>query len=62
MSKRSTDAEAKTRFRSDRFVCQNGLFFFTTREGTMLGPFRNREKAEEAAAAYASRRHAPAGG
>lgn len=37
----------KTRFRSDRFFCEDGQWFFTTREHTIQGPFESREEAEK---------------
>lgn len=52
MCMRSSDAEDKTRFRSDRITCENGRFFFNTREGTLEGPYLSREQAEVAAALY----------
>lgn len=38
--------EDKTRFRSDRFFCEEGQWFFTTRENTIQGPFESRAEAE----------------
>lgn len=52
MSMRNTDHEDKLRFRSERIACQNGLFYFTTREGTLEGPYRTHDQAEVAAALY----------
>lgn len=52
MCMRSSDSEDKLRFRSDRILCLNGLFYFNTREGTQEGPYRSREQAEVAAALY----------
>lgn len=42
----------KTRFRSDRFFCEEGRWFFTTREGTVKGPFDSRDDAERELAMY----------
>lgn len=39
--------EDKTRFRSDRFFCEDGQWFFTTREGGVQGPFESRPEAEQ---------------
>lgn len=39
--------EDKTRFRSDRFFCEDGQWFFTTREGDVQGPFESRAEAEQ---------------
>lgn len=52
MCMRSSDSEDKTRFRSDRITCENGRFFFNTREGSLEGPYLTREQAEIAAALY----------
>lgn len=52
MCMRSSDGEDRTRFRSDRITCENGRFFFSTREGTLEGPYLSREQAEVAAALY----------
>ena|SRR6218665_1792481 len=52
MCMRSSDGEDRTRFRSDRIICENGRFFFATREGTLEGPYLSREQAEIAAALY----------
>lgn len=47
MAGRQDDEEEKTRFRSDRFFCEGGSWFFTTREGVVKGPFASREEAEQ---------------
>lgn len=52
MSKRQTDDEDKVHFRSDRISCENGLFYFATREGTQEVPFHTHQQAEVAAALY----------
>lgn len=44
--------EEKTRFRSDRFFCEDGSWFFTTRENTVQGPFESRDDAERELALY----------
>jgi len=43
---RESDLTPKTRFRSDRFFCSEGLWFFNTREGTVEGPYESRSSAE----------------
>lgn len=52
MTMRRDDIEDKLHFRSDRVACENGLFFFATREGGMEGPYKSRNQAEVAAAVY----------
>lgn len=52
MVMRSSDPCNGTHFRSDRISCENGVFYFTTREGTLEGPYRSRQQAEVAAALY----------
>ena len=37
----------KTHYRSDRIVCENGRFYFVTRECTQEGPFDNKLEAEQ---------------
>ena len=39
LGKRSTDPTSATRFRSDRISSVNGQYFFSTREGTLEGPY-----------------------
>ena len=43
--KRAGDACNTIYFRSDRVSRINGQYFFSTREGTMEGPYRSREEA-----------------
>ncbi len=44
---RKTDTIRKPRFRSsDRFFCQDGQWYFETREGNDQGPFESRREAE----------------
>lgn len=52
MCMRSSDDSDSLHFRSDRILHQDGGFFFSTREGTVEGPFPTREQAEVAAALY----------
>lgn len=42
---RKTDKDSKTRFRSERYFLSQGQWFCTTREGKMLGPFKDRDTA-----------------
>ncbi|MFP5440726.1 MAG: DUF6316 family protein [Gammaproteobacteria bacterium] len=44
--KRLGEEGQKRYFRSDRISVSNGKFYFTTREGTLEGPFTTREEAE----------------
>jgi hypothetical protein len=46
-TQRSTDATSKTRFRTDRFFCDKGLWYFSTRENTVEGPYATRKSAEQ---------------
>lgn len=52
MTMRSNDPRDALHFRSDRIACENGLFYFTTREGGSRGPFKSRDQAEIAASVY----------
>lgn len=47
MTARSEDQEDKARFRTDRFFCQDGQWYFTTRENTIKGPYSSREDAQQ---------------
>ncbi len=48
MSRRTDDEEDnKARFRSDRFFCEEGNWYFTTRENVIRGPYESREDAEK---------------
>jgi hypothetical protein len=38
--------EDKVRFRSDRFFCEDGQWYFTTRENAIKGPYESRDDAE----------------
>ncbi|GGM24942.1 DUF6316 family protein [Pseudomonas asuensis] len=53
--KRTEDSTSATHFRSERISWVNGNYFFTTREGTLEGPFFTREEAEHQIARYVSR-------
>lgn len=53
MSKnRVEDTAKKSYFRAERFVCENGLWYFSTREGTLEGPFASRPIAEQCLKTY----------
>lgn len=52
MSMRQSDSVDRLHFRSERVSCENGLFYFTTREGTQEGPYRTHQQADVAAAIY----------
>ncbi len=43
---RKTDNEAKHIFQVDRFVQQNGEWFYMTRDGDERGPFKTKADAE----------------
>jgi len=53
--KRSNDPNASTHFRSERISVVNGQFFFTTREGTLEGPFFSRDDAQQQIDRYLER-------
>ena len=44
--RRDDEDHKKTRFRSDRFFCEGGKWYFSTRENTTKGPYESREDAE----------------
>lgn len=44
--KRAGEESTRKFFRSDRISTQNGKFYFSTREGTLEGPFDSRQEAE----------------
>ncbi len=52
---RSLDAQPGTHYRSSRLSSVNGQYFFSTREGTLEGPFASRHDAELAVARYIDR-------
>jgi hypothetical protein len=45
--RRRTDKETRSRFRSRRFILDNGKWYFNTREGTLEGPFGELKDAEK---------------
>ena len=52
---RTIDANLGTHYRSERVSSINGQYFFSTREGTLEGPFYTRIDAERSIAAYIRR-------
>jgi hypothetical protein len=52
LSKREQDSETAVHFRSDRVCRINGVYFFSTRENTLEGPYLSREGAERESLAY----------
>jgi hypothetical protein len=55
LGKREQDPDASVRYRSDRVSRVNGMYFFSTRENTLEGPFQNKEDAEKETEAYIRR-------
>lgn len=53
--KRAQDSTDATHFRSSRVTTINGLFFFSTRENTLEGPFFTRTDAERETQLYVKR-------
>ncbi|WP_191488690.1 DUF6316 family protein [Pseudomonas sp. FEN] len=53
--KRAQDSSEATHFRSHRVTVINGLFFFSTRENTLEGPFFSRDDAERETQLYLKR-------
>ena len=58
LSKREQDPETAVHFRSDRVSRVNGMYFFSTRENTLEGPFFTKEDAERETEAYIRRMQA----
>lgn len=54
-TQRAQDTVQTTHFRSDRISTINGRFFFTTREGTLEGPYFSRSEAERSIPRYIDR-------
>jgi len=54
-AQRAIDPTPATRYRSDRVTLVNGQFFFSTREGTLEGPYFKRSDAERDIGAYVQR-------
>lgn len=61
VGQRSNDAQAATHYRSDRITSVNGQYFFSTREGTLEGPYFTRFDAERAITKYIDRMKVAAG-
>jgi uncharacterized protein YchJ len=57
MSRKTDGKDQKTHFQMERFVQQNGQWFYTTREGEEKGPFDSREDAEGELITYIRERH-----
>ncbi|MFU3618787.1 DUF6316 family protein [Pseudomonas paraeruginosa] len=55
LGKRATDPAPATHFRSERISSVNGQYFFSTREGTLEGPYFTRYDAEREIDAYIRR-------
>ena len=53
--KREQDTTHATHFRSNRVTAINGMFFFSTRENTLEGPFFTRVDAERETQLYVKR-------
>ncbi|KPA94906.1 DUF6316 family protein [Pseudomonas asplenii] len=53
--KRAQDSTEAVHFRSDRVSTINGLYFFSTRENTLEGPFFSRTDAERGSQLYIKR-------
>jgi hypothetical protein len=52
---RTIDQNPGTHYRSERVCAVNGQYFFSTREGTLEGPYFNRDDAEREIAFYIRR-------
>jgi hypothetical protein len=55
LGKREQDPTPTVHYRSDRVSLVNGLFFFSTRENTLEGPFPSKEEAVRETEAYINR-------
>lgn len=58
LGKREQDPQHSVHFRSGRVSRVNGLYFFSTRENTLEGPFFSKEDAERETNAYIRRMQA----
>ncbi len=54
-TQRAQDTRQSTYFRSERVSTINGQFFFSTREGTLEGPYFSRDEAERQVPRYIAR-------
>jgi hypothetical protein len=61
LGQRVDDGHAATHYRSDRISSVNGQYFFSTREGTLEGPYFTRFDAEREIAQYITRMRQAAG-
>lgn len=52
---RTIDPGPDTHYRSERVSAVNGQYFFSTREGTLEGPYYTRVDAERGVSAYIQR-------
>lgn len=52
IGKRQQDMAPGSYYRTDRISTVNGQYFFSTREGTLEGPFFTRVDAQQAATRY----------
>ncbi|MDB5980671.1 MAG: thiolase [Pseudomonas sp.] len=55
LGKREQDPTPTVHYRSDRVSLVNGLYFFSTRENTLEGPFPSKEEAARETEAYINR-------
>jgi hypothetical protein len=55
IGQRSVDPQPGTYYRSSRVSSVNGQYFFSTREGTLEGPYRSRYEAERSISNYIER-------
>ncbi len=53
--KRNIDPAPRSHYRSERVSAINGQYFFSTREGTLEGPYFTRVDAERSIALYIRR-------
>ncbi|QRY78826.1 hypothetical protein JVX91_25160 [Pseudomonas sp. PDNC002] len=61
LGQRVGDNQAATHYRSDRISSVNGQYFFSTREGTLEGPYFTRFDAEREVMQYITRMQQAAG-
>ncbi|PJI51145.1 MULTISPECIES: DUF6316 family protein [Pseudomonas] len=61
LGQRVNDSQAATHYRSDRISSVNGQYFFSTREGTLEGPYFTRFDAEREIVQYITRMQQAAG-
>ena len=57
MSRKTDSKDEKLHFQMERFVQQNGEWYYMTREGEEKGPFESKEDAEGDLIAYVRDRH-----